>query len=86
MKKRKIGWEGSVRDERSTIDFFDSDNQKLTFRVGKVFFEGKNKPSKTGLWIWYQDLSSNKGVMGPVLVGKKSWEEIKQYIDENFEI
>ena len=78
----KIPWKGEVEETLSDIQLVDSEYQKLSFRVGQVFF--KKGKSKTGLWIWYQKRNLESKEMGPVLIGEDSWKKIKKHIDKKF--
>jgi hypothetical protein len=82
--KNKIAWQGKVEESLSNIEVVDSENQKLLFRVGEVFF--KSGKSKVGLWIWYQEENLKSKEMGPVLMDEKNWNKIKGHINKKFRI
>jgi len=98
-KVKKAIWEGKIEDEGNQSIFYDACNQKLSFRVGPVFFsktkkeidkgrgDGVVKNSsqvKIGLWIEYEDLATKEGYKGPLLMSEEVWKELKKKVDKEF--
>ena len=81
MNKYHIGeWGDYILEEPySDIDIVDSENQRLTFRVGPVF-EG-NKNTGLGIWIGYQEEYQTTVQLGDVLISFSTLEKILEHIN-----